>query len=112
MDNNTKLLEQFIDASIKYGESVEEGTSRKTNRYSKIIRTIRSELKSKGELEILIPLLNHNNDNVKLSAATSLIWIMEQQSKEVLEELKTKRGLLGFEAEMFLQEWEKGNIEG
>ena len=111
MDNNEKLLQKFINASIKYGEAIEIGDSKKANKQSAIVRGIRQQLIASDELQILTPILQHDNDYVRLSVATSLIFIMPQESKRVLIELQNKRGLLAFEAEIFLQEWEKGNMK-
>lgn len=105
------LVEKFVDASIKYGEAIEEGESKIANKQSSIIRKIRKQLFESSKLDILIPSLQHENDYVKLNAAASVIWILPNDAREVLEELQNRRGLLGFEAKMFLREWDKGNIE-
>lgn len=63
------------------------------------------------KLELLIPLVEHNNDYVKLNVASSLVVILPDKAIEVLKNLQNKKGLLAFEAKMFLQEWEKGNIK-
>ena len=110
MKNNEKIIQKFIHASIIYGEAIESGDVKKVNSQSKIIRKIRKQLKETDELNILTPILDHENDFVKLNVAASLITISPDDSKIVLQELEKKKGLLGFEAMMFLQEWKKRNI--
>lgn len=105
-----ELVERFIDASIKYGEAIEQGQFRIVNKQSGITRKIRKQLFDSSKLDILIPSLHHENDYVKLNVAASIIWILPDDARAMLEELQGRRGFVGFEAEMFLQEWDKGNI--
>lgn len=111
MENYEKITQKFVHASIIYGEAIELGDAKKINSQSKIINKIRKQLATNGELETLIPILHHENDYVKLNVASSLITILPNDSQIVLQELEKKKGLLGFEAMMFLQEWKKGNIK-
>lgn len=106
-----RLVEKFIDASIKYGESIELGESKMANKQSSIIRKVRKQLVESCKLDLLIPSLKHNNDYVKLNAASSLIGILPDDARDVLGELQGRKGLVGFEAKMFLQEWYRGNIK-
>lgn len=111
MENYEKIIERFLDASIKYGEAIEVGDSKKATKQSSIIRKIRQQLTTSCELQLLIPSIKHDNDYVKLNVASSLMTILPNDSREVLQELQKKKGLIGFEAGMFLQEWERGNVK-
>lgn len=111
MDKKENLIETFLIASIKYGEAIESGDHKKANSQSNTIRKIRKQLSTSCELELLIPCMQHENDYVKLNVASSLITLLPNDSKKILQKLEKKKGLLGFEAKMFLQEWEKGNIK-
>lgn len=106
-----RLAEKFIDASIIYGEAIEQGESKAANKQSSIIRKIRKQLVESCKLDLLIPSIKHNNDYVRLNVAASLIEILPDESRTVLAELQSRKGLVGFEAKMFLQEWDKGNIK-
>lgn len=55
-------------------------------------------------------LLYHPNDYVKFHAAFSLLHVNEQLAKTVLQSLSEKEGVIGFEAQMSLSEFEKENI--
>lgn len=111
MDKKENLIETFLAASIKYGEAIESGDHKNANSQSNTIRKIRKQLSMSCELELLIPCMQHENDYVKLNVASSLIPLLPDESKKILKELEKKKGILGFEAKMFLQEWEKGNIK-
>lgn len=113
MKDKDKLIEKYVKASIKYGEAQEEGDSKTVNKQSSIIRKIRAELKQDSEfgLEQLEPLLEHENDYVRLKTAFSLIPLFPVKAENVLIELSSKRGLIGFEAEMTFKEWQKGNLQ-
>lgn len=105
-----QVIEKFIYSSIMYGEAIKSANSRKANKYSKIVRTIRKELIINGKVQLLLPYLKHDNDYVKLSVASGLVFIQPEESIKILENLKRKGGLLGFEASMFIEEYRKGNI--
>ena len=106
-----KLVEKFIDASIKYGEAIEMGESKSANKQSNIIRKIRKQLRESCKVDILISSLQHNDDYVKLNVASSIIGLVPDDARMALEELQNRKGLVGFEARMFLQELDKGNIK-
>jgi len=106
-----RLVEKFINASIKYGEAIELGETKAANKQSGIIRKIRKQLAESCNLDLLIPSMKHNNDYVKLTVASSLIWILPEDAREVLGELQSRKGLIGFEAKMFIQEWDRGNTK-
>lgn len=106
-----KVIEKFVDASIKYGKAIELGESKTANKQSSIIRKIRKQLLESCELDLLIPSMKHDNDYVRLNVASSLIELLPDDARAVLGELQNRKGLIGFEAKMFLQEWDRGNIK-
>jgi hypothetical protein len=108
-----KIIENFINASIKQGESIEEGNWKVANRQYKIIEKSYQHLRKLDEKSVyeLIKLLDYNNDYVKLWSATYSLSIDEEKAKNVLKILSNKSGGLGLTAKMTLQEWEKGNIK-
>lgn len=111
--NENEWIEKYIDAAINYGKAQEEGNFKEVNKNAEKIQIIRKELKKGSEiyLEQLESLLNHDNDYVRLKASFDLLSIQSKKAENELVELSRKRGLIGFEAEMILQEWEKGNLK-
>ncbi len=111
MNNMDKLIDQYVDVAINSGKAKEEGDYKSVNSYYDIIQRIRIEMKKDPQYVVkLEPLLQHDNEYVRLEAAFDLLPILTERAENVLSELSKKRGLNGFEAEMTLQEWKKGNL--
>lgn len=112
MKDIDKIIENYVKASIRYGEAQEEGDSKTVNKQSSIITKIITQLEQNSELglELIENLLEHDNEYVRFHTAFSLISIFPIKAENVLLELSSKRGLVGFEAELTLKEWEKGNL--
>lgn len=108
-----ELIKKYIAASINYGAAQEEGDSKKVNKNAAAIRKIRLQFKENYPLyaKELEPLLQHENDYVRLKSAFDLLPVMTDKAEETLLELSVRKGLIGFEAEITLQEWKKGNIK-
>lgn len=111
VNNMDKLIDQYVDVAINSGKAKEEGDYKSVNSYYDIIQRIRIEMKKDPQYVVkLEPLLQHDNEYVRLEAAFDLLPILTERAENVLSELSKKRGLNGFEAEMTLQEWKKGNL--
>lgn len=111
VNNMDKLIDQYVDVAINSGKAKEEGDYKSVNSYYDIIQRIRIEMKKDPQYVVkLEPLLQHDNEYVRLEAAFDLLPILSERAENVLSELSKKRGLNGFEAEMTLQEWKKGNL--
>lgn len=107
------ILEEYIAACIKQEESLNRGDSKTGNKQYRIINNIIRDLKANPNygLDKLIPFLEHQNANVMLTTAFCLIPMLPEQAKNVLVTLAAGRGLVAFNAEMTLSEWEKGNLK-
>lgn len=111
VNNMDKLIDQYVDVAINSGKAKEEGDYKSVNSYYDIIQRIRIEMKKDPQYVVkLEPLLQHDNEYVRLEAAFDLLPILSERAENVLSELSKKRGLNGFEAKMTLQEWKKGNL--
>lgn len=112
MSNTNKIINQYINAAIEYGEAQEKGAAEKVNKNADIIRNLRQEIREDSEmnLQVLEPLLDHENDYVRLKAAYDLLPFCTSKVEQVLEELSKKKKLIGFEAEMLLEVWRKGEL--
>lgn len=107
-----RVVNKYIKASINYGMAQEEGDAKKVNKNAGIIRKIRVQFKEDYSQYVyyLEQLLEHENDYVRLKSAYDLLPILTDKAENTLLELAKKKGLLGFEAEMTLQEWKNGNL--
>ena len=110
MSNN--LIEKFVNASIKYGEAQEKGDYKECNKQNAIVKKIRLKLKGDkdGIIDIMVPLLNHENGHVRYKAAFTLLPIFEDKAIETFNDLCSNKGLLAFEARTTIEQWQKGNI--
>lgn len=108
-----KILEEYLSACIKNGESLDKGDSKNANKQFRILIKIENDLKSKQEYgrEKLLPYLEHPNEYVRLHTASIVIPISPEKARDVLAELAKRRGTVAFTAEMTLSEWEKGNLK-
>lgn len=107
-----ELIEKYVMASINYGKAQEEGDFDKQNKNTAILRKVRIKIKENNSIYVksLEQLLEHENDYVKLKSAYDLLPILTVKAEKTLMELSNRKGLLGFEAEMILQEWKIGNL--
>lgn len=110
-----KLLQIYVDASIKHGEGTETGNYKLANKSHSILQKTYQELKNldNGKAELL-KLLDHPNDSVRLWASWHILDVYPNEAKEVLLEISKKvkeLPLISFSAKMTLSEWEKGNLK-
>lgn len=106
-----KIVEEYIEAAISYGIYIEAGNSKKANVNADKMHEIRMKAKKAENYErYFFPLLNHENDYVKLYTAYFLLQSFPENSSVIIEKLSKKKGLLGFEAKMTLEEWNKENL--
>jgi len=63
--------------------------------------------------EILMPLLEHENFSVKANAAADCLrlGICIKSAEEVLEKMSKEKGIIGFNAEICLGLWQKGELK-
>lgn len=105
------ILEDYIQAAVNYGLSTLEGDSKDTNKNYKLLDEIFRNFKNENCLDKLEPLIYHENDYVKLWSATHTLILNESNSKKVLMDLAADdSSLVGFDAEITVQEWDKGNL--
>lgn len=68
-------------------------------------------ISAEHKYEILEPLLEDNNLSVRIWAAYALLHVNTPKAVKALKEIvKTDSGIMGFNAEMTLDEFKKGNI--
>lgn len=101
-----------IAASIQYGEAQQLGDSKKVNKNADIIRQLR--MQSRNDECYIIgmeKLLLHENDYVRLKASYDLLPFMTDKAEKTLNEIFQKPGLIGFETEMLMKQWKKGELK-
>ena len=107
------LVKQFVDAAERHGSGMEQGNSNSTNcAYDDLVEiTVAIKEKSSDGLRALTPLLRHASPSVRKCAAFRLLMLCTDEAVAVLEEVANESSYVGFDAEMILEEWRKGNLK-
>ncbi|MDP5275067.1 DUF2019 domain-containing protein [Chengkuizengella axinellae] len=82
-----KLINEFTDTSIQFGEAIKQGDLQESNKQMKKIYEIRKELSLRDSTTEMVRLMNHSDEFVRLKTAYSLLLILPEQSREVFKEL-------------------------
>ena len=105
--------DRYIAAAAEHGRCTESGDYKKGNAaFDRMIAAL-ADLRGRadrGEL-ILIELLDHPNEWVRLVAATDLLPLRPELASTVLDNLASgPQGHLEFDAKMVLREWRAGRL--
>ena len=105
-------IKKLADLCIEQGKAEALGDYKRNNMLYLKIEKIYVALKASQRMNELVELYTHENPYVRLTAATYTLTICPQQAEKVLKDLMPiKKSLVGFTAEMTLQEWRKGNLK-
>jgi len=105
------LLAQFVDAAELHGDNNETGDSDAANRgYDKMVRTLQQIDRVAGNRLPLKSLLAHRHPWVRKCAAARLLNHAPDVAVATLTDISKVPGIIGFDAEMTLKEWCKGNL--
>ncbi len=106
-----QLVEKYRELSARHGHAIEAGNHKAANRDFDVIVAINKELRARG-IEAhrqLLSLLNDQEPGTRCWAATDVLAFAPQEGERVLAELaKMPKSLVGFTAEMTLQQWKAG----
>jgi hypothetical protein len=109
----TSAIERFEQAAIDHGKYMKTGNSAACNRaYDKGRQALR-ELRiqpDRGQTALL-GLLNHDDDSVRVWAATDLLSLNSELAIPVLERIAAGAGVVAFDALMVLKEWRAGRLK-
>ncbi|MEJ0091023.1 MAG: hypothetical protein WDM80_14925 [Limisphaerales bacterium] len=102
--------ENFRKAAITNGECVD---ARSANQLHKEMAQAFIFLKSQGEIgcSTFKDLLHDNNNYVRVWVAAQLLSEGDLKALSVLREIEKSSGLLAFDAEMTIQEFEAGRLK-
>ncbi|WP_320043621.1 DUF2019 domain-containing protein [uncultured Desulfobacter sp.] len=114
MHNNIhNYIREYIEAAIEYGEGIQNGDTKRSDKYFDKIEKLYNKLRMLGDsgLDELSVLLNHEKESVKLWASAHLLNYSKYESYKVLEDIKDSGSILGLTAEITLDQWKHGNIK-
>lgn len=102
--------EKLIKYCKKYEDGIKKGYSRLSNKAHHEIYTMLSEL-TDDERSIGLPhLCNHENEAVRLWAATYLLELNENLALATINNIINQKSLLGLVAEMVLDQWKTDSL--
>lgn len=113
MDKLKNLIDKYINSTIIHGRESRTGNYKLANKNFKIAEKCYKEIKAFGEegYNEIAKLLIHDNGHVRVGAAYCLLPVKTEIAVKVLQESIGKPDGVGFEAEMILSEWKKGNLK-
>lgn len=108
MDEINKLVQRFTNAILEREKY--ENNPAKANRLFKEIHSIFKELRKRGTLERLEPLMEHESVSVVNFASKYFLLVDEKKALASLEKLSKLEGIEGFAAENLISQWKKGEL--
>jgi hypothetical protein len=110
--NYLEIVDRYVAAAIAHGEATKRGNSRVANQSHDEIVTALHALDAADDMarERLMPLLEHEIASVRVWAATHLLLARKEEAMKTLHEVAKLPGIIGGEARMVLQEYERGRL--
>lgn len=87
METLDQIVDKFVYSAIQHGLAMKEGGGRKANRWLKKVSVIYQKIAEIGCEERLKPLLNHENEYVRLSVACLAKELFPDEAEKVLKKL-------------------------
>jgi uridine kinase len=103
-----KDIEMFISLTLEIRKW--QNIPRKYNESYKKRHQIFKKLKNQHKLHLLEPLLEHADVDVQSRAASYYLLVDEDKAIMKLKEIMKMGGMKGFEIELLLNQWEKGEL--
>ena len=105
-----ELREFFVEAAVRQGEATLSGDYKEGNEAFNLVNDAWYEMNDRGAAcDLLSELLEHENVNVRLMAATRMLPIASKVAERVLKEISKGEGtIFPYHAKLILEQWEKG----
>jgi len=109
------LIAKYVNAAIRHKEGYTSGNSKKANAAADALAEVAADLDCHGDLgkAALAQLMDHGSMAVRCSAARDCLFLPDHGNKarQTLSEIaRQDEGLIGFDAEMVLKVWDKGDL--
>ena len=111
VDKLTALANKFAASVLQQASCIKRGDATEGNKHAKsYIKAFRDITKfGNAGREALIPLLKHDDTNVRVMAAAFLLRYATNEALSVLEAAKSGGGLAGLGAAQTLKNWSDGS---
>jgi hypothetical protein len=112
--NDVELVEIYRDAASAQGRAMFSGDPKTANNHVKAIVAVCQILRSRGveSQRHLLPLLRHEDNNVRIWAASHALEFAPEIAEGVLEEIeRTAKGFIVVGAHYVLKQWREGTYK-
>lgn len=106
-----QLVEQFVAITLEQDQAILYDDNARYNRLSYLLEALEAELKNRGgdQRALLLPLYDHRNLWVRLSAVKSSLALAPEEGRRVLQAIReSKKQPYAGEAGMTLRALDKG----
>ena len=105
-------VQEFVDLTISHHDSIYEGNRKQERRIHSSLEKCICEIKQYPQWQkSILKLLSHNNNSVRIKAASMLLPYKTQKAIHVLWLCSLKAGIDGLNAQMILREWKAGRLK-
>ncbi|UYZ64501.1 hypothetical protein [Hymenobacter weizhouensis] len=109
-ENLVATVEAFCQAATTHAEATNSGEYKTANRaYANLVAALKC-LEAHESTHLLRPLLHSAMIGPKLWSATYFLSRGETKAVDILNQLATRKDILGFSAQMTLREWQAGRL--
>jgi len=107
-----ELIAKYRRHAVEHGAATEAGDYKKGNAHHDRLIEVLGDLRQHGAQgeQALLDLMRDESASARIWAATHSLSVDEAQARRALESLSAEPGIIGFEAQMVLSEWDKGNL--
>src|ERR1043165_4128300 len=98
----------FINNAIAHGKAISEGDFKRANKINNKLRSFYHKVERSGKLNLFAPFLAHENENVRLYAASFYLQFDPEVAVEVLKDLATLPTVTASYAEIMIDLYNRG----
>ena len=109
--NIEKIKSEFVDIASRHLSFTLEGDYKNANKLQAKFLKIYCKVQKVNQQNLFEDLLDHNNEGVRLWAATALLKTNSQLAISCLNELVKLPTITSVDAKMTLDLWRKGELE-
>lgn len=111
MITRERIKQDFLVEVIEHGKAIAEGDHKKANKLHKKIQSLYNKARESNHVDLFSELLNENDENVRLWAATFALKISPETAVEALVNLSNLSSITGLSAKTTLDLWKKGMLD-
>jgi hypothetical protein len=107
------LISEYREHAVQHSVATESGEFEKGNEHHDMLFAVVRRLRTAGDdgNRALLTLLEDEAAGVRCWAATHCLIVDERRARQVLADLSYYQGIVGFNAQMVLSEWDNGSLE-